>query len=70
MGGIALLECCLPEEVNVTLPAFDLLEVEFFDGECVVIVYRLRTVGSKSKYYIWIPADRVCHQQIRHSLQH
>lgn len=36
-----LLECNIPNEDGVN-QEFDILEAEFFDDECVVIVYRLR----------------------------
>ncbi|KAF8973944.1 anaphase-promoting complex, cyclosome, subunit 4-domain-containing protein [Flammula alnicola] len=38
--GITLLECYLPEE-DEEQSNFDLLDADFFDDECVVIVYRL-----------------------------
>lgn len=49
---VALLECCLPGEEEEILVHLDLLEVEFFDDECVVIVYRLRDQDSKSRFKI------------------
>lgn len=46
--GIALLECCIAGEEGAQVD-LELLEAEFFDDECVVIVYRLRTEGGKQK---------------------
>ncbi|KAF9481412.1 hypothetical protein BDN70DRAFT_876389 [Pholiota conissans] len=41
--GIALLECYLPEEEEEDRSNIELLDADFFDDECVVIVYRLDT---------------------------
>ena len=41
--GIALLECYLPEEESEAARSnIALLDADFFDDECVVIVYRLQ----------------------------
>ncbi|RDB29551.1 Anaphase-promoting complex subunit 4 [Hypsizygus marmoreus] len=47
--GIALLEPFLPVEGEESPGDLDLLEADFFDDECVVIVYRLRNI-SKPTY--------------------
>ena len=52
--GIALLEYYLPEEYlgeGEEESQVDLLDADFFDDECVVIIYRLRKRESQSKSY-------------------
>lgn len=46
IGGV-LLQCYLPEEGDEE-SNLDLLDADFFDDECVVIIYRLRGGESKS----------------------
>ncbi|KAJ6610891.1 anaphase-promoting complex, cyclosome, subunit 4-domain-containing protein [Mycena sp. CBHHK59/15] len=51
--GVALLECCLPAEQEEASPAhLELLEADFFDDECVVIVYRLRNQPASGGAFI------------------
>jgi len=48
--GIALLECCLAdniEEPGERLDGLDLLAADFFDDESIVVVLRLRTEDGK-----------------------
>jgi hypothetical protein len=55
--GIALLEYYLPEEYlagegqEESQVDLELLDADFFDDECVVIIYRLRKRESQCKYY-------------------
>jgi hypothetical protein len=55
--GIALLEYYLPEEYlagegqEESQVDLELLDADFFDDECVVIIYRLRKKESQCKYY-------------------
>ncbi|KAF9015181.1 anaphase-promoting complex, cyclosome, subunit 4-domain-containing protein [Cyathus striatus] len=49
--SIALLECYLPEEEQEeTVHDLELLEAEFLDDECVVIIYRLRDNDYATTY--------------------
>lgn len=50
--GVVLLECCLPLEAEESVVDLDLLEAEFFDDECVVIVYRLPSQGGSYTRFI------------------
>jgi len=54
--GIALLECYLLEE-GEERSDFDLLEADFFDDECVVILYRLRQRESQYKGSFFLGPD-------------
>ena len=54
--GIALLECYLLEE-GEERSDFDLLEADFFDDECVVILYRLRQRESQCKRSFFLRPD-------------
>ena len=54
--GVALLEYYLPEEYLAGEGQegqldLELLDVDFFDDECVVIIYRLRQRESQSRCY-------------------
>lgn len=55
--GIALLEYYLPEEYlagegqEESQVDLELLDADFFDDECVVIIYRLRKKESQCIYY-------------------
>lgn len=52
--GIALLECYLPEEEE-DRSNIELLDADFFDDECVVIVYRLHSRESQSNGRFFYP---------------
>src|SRR5438477_1682318 len=50
--GVALLECSLGVDMEASenrLNSFDLLEVDFFDDESIVVVLGLRTEDGKPK---------------------
>lgn len=54
--GIALLECYLPEEEDEAARSnLALLDADFFDDECVVIVYRLQERESESNRRFFTP---------------
>ncbi|TFK41138.1 anaphase-promoting complex, cyclosome, subunit 4-domain-containing protein [Crucibulum laeve] len=79
--GVALLECYLPEEHEQGLLDLDLLEAEFLDDECVVIVYRPRsdtpttyiaTIGYHNVGYQTLPVQGSGHENLvaREDLMH
>ncbi|KAH9486913.1 hypothetical protein JR316_0000979 [Psilocybe cubensis] len=57
--GVALLECYLTEE-GEEQSNFDLLDADFFDDECVVIIYRLREGETTLSY------DNIGYQNLLH----
>ncbi|KDR85006.1 hypothetical protein GALMADRAFT_233556 [Galerina marginata CBS 339.88] len=61
--GIALLECYLPEE-GQERSNFDLLDADFFDDECVVIVYRLRQ-GEEQSFIATLPYNEIGYQNLQ-----
>lgn len=52
--NVALLEPLLPTEGEGSVVDVDLLEVNFFDDESVIMVYRLRSTPSKSHWLCWV----------------
>ncbi|PPQ80812.1 hypothetical protein CVT25_001937 [Psilocybe cyanescens] len=60
--GIAVLECYLPEE-GEEQSNFDLLDADFFDDECVVIIYRLRE-GEKQAFIATLNYDNIGYQNL------